>query len=599
MAPPARDVRATVVEWRALAREAAERSPSMLVVASYTANPLEPHLGVALHAATGDVAEITFGDYNQVFQICLDPGAHGADRADDIVVLWRIEDVFERDFHAWSEGDPAAGGRLIDGARALGAAVGGLAAAVDGSVIAADAPTPVGFGLDHADPEVLTELLELARAAEAAFVDGLGDAPVERLRVAALQHALGTEGSFDRRTWLMARQPHSDEFTRRLGGAIADVIAARTRTPPKVIVLDADDTLWAGIIADDGIGALQCSDAFPGFAHRSFQFALRRLRHRGVLLAVASKNDPESVAEAFASVDGMVLGDDDISARRVTWDPKPPGVADMARELNLGLDSFVFVDDSDYEIGAMRTQLPDVRSLQVPERLEELPDLLAETGWFRLMRVTDDDRERTARMQAESGRTAAATAMSHEEFLASLDLRVHLVRVGAAELGRATQLINKTNQFNVTTIRRSEQEVRELADNADAGVYAASVEDRFGEYGIVGVVIARRSDGSSDSGWDLDTVLMSCRVLGRGVESAILAGVVDDLRSERPGPIRARYVDSGRNHLVEDLFPRHGFEPDAASDSDGGAADEGAAVGYVLAAETGVAVPGHITLTRP
>ena len=192
---------------------------------------------------------------------------------------------------------------------------------------------------------------------------------------------------------------------------------ARTRVPPKVIVLDADNTLWGGTLVDDGVGGLKCSDAFPGAAYRAFQIAAQRLRHRGVLLAIASKNDDEGVREAFAQVDGMVLTDADIAGRRVSWNPKPEGIAELADEFHLGLDAFVFVDDSPYEIGAVDTQLPAVRTLLVPEDVEELPDLLAESGLFRLMRVTDDDRERTLRMLAEGDRTRAATTMSHDEFL--------------------------------------------------------------------------------------------------------------------------------------------------------------------------------------
>ena len=584
MTAPGADARATLTRWRTLLSEAERPDSRLLVVASYTAQPISEHLGVRLHDTTGRVADITFADYNQIFQVCLDPAGHDAVDTDEIVVLWRLEDVFERDFLAWGDGDDGSTQRLLDGARSLGNAIRNLVETTDASVIAADAPTPIGFGLDHHDPELLTRLVELQASVNRAFDDGLGDARVDRLRVAALQHAHGTTASFDRRTWLMARQPHTAEFSRHLGAAVADVIAARTRVPPKVIVLDCDDTLWAGVIADDGIGALQCGDAFPGFAHRSFQIAVRRLSRQGVLLAIASKNDPEPVIEAFETVDGMILTGDDIATRRVTWDPKPPGVADMAAELNLGLDSFVFVDDSDYEIGAMRTQLPEVRSLQVPGRIEALPDLLAETGWFRMMRVTDDDRERTARMRAESGRTSAATTMSHTDFLASLELRVRLIEVSTGELGRVTQLVNKTNQFNCTTVRRSETEVAALIDDPDAAVFAISVDDRFGDYGIVGVVIARSAPAS---GWTLDTVLMSCRVLGRGVETAMLASVVDQLRDRRDGPITGHFVDSGRNHLVRDLFTTHGFEP---TQIDGV---------FELPASRSITPPPHVTIDTP
>jgi FkbH-like protein len=581
--------RAAVSRWRQIVRSDPDPSVaagrSLLIAPSFTANPIEPGLGVAL--AELEVGRnpptITFADYNQIFQVCLQPEASGAAAADDVVVLWRIEDVFERDFHDWGNGEERAGDRLFDGARSLAESIAQLAANHAGSVIVSDAPVPIGFGLDHDDPAQLTELVDLQHAINRAFDEVIADAPVERFRLAALQHAAGTLASFDRRNWVMYRQPYPDWFAHRVGAGIADLIAARTRVPPKVIVLDCDNTIWGGTFVDDGIGGLQCSDAFPGFSYRSFQFAAQRLRHRGVLLAIASKNDPESVVDAFAQVDGMVLNDDDIAGRRVSWLPKPQGIAELADEFNLGLDSFVFVDDSDYELGAVNTLLPDVRTLRVPDDIEQLPDLLAESGWFRLMRVTDDDRERTTRMIAESGRTSAATTMTHEEFLASLDLKVHRIEVGPNELGRVTQLINKTNQFNLTTIRRSESEVAAFLESDESCVLAFSVDDQFGEYGVVGVTIARHSGKV----WDLDTVLMSCRVLGRGVETAMLAATVDTIRSRRPGAVAGHFLLTDRNAMVASLLPDHGFDPVTHGDE---------AAEFVLPADRSIAVPDHITV---
>jgi FkbH-like protein len=266
----------------------------------------------------------------------------------------------------------------------------------------------------------------------------------------------------------------------------------------------------------------------------------------------------------------------------VSWNPKPDAIAALAGEFNLGLDSFVFVDDSPYEIGAVASQLPTVRTLQVPDDIEALPDLLAESGWFRGMRVTSDDRERTARIQAEQQRTSESTTMSHEQFLASLGLRLHAFDVGAADLGRATQLINKTNQFNLTTIRRSEAEVAELVSDPDSLVLGFAVDDRFGEYGLIGVAIGRRSP----AGWLLDTFLMSCRVLGRGVETGMLASTVDRMRSTAAGPVGAHYVATPKNAIVADLLTRHGFETIMADRCE-------------LPSDRSIAIPSHLTIVSP
>jgi FkbH-like protein len=555
----------------------------VLVAASFTAKPIEAGLGVALLDDTGLAPLVTFADHNQLFQVCLHPAQHGAHDADEIVLLWRIEDVFERDLLLALEGDRDAEQRIADGAARLADAVASLVAAVTANVVVSDAPMPIGFGLDHDDDETVVRLVALQAMVNRVVDERLASITVSRLRLSAMQVVHGTQVTFDRRTWLLYRQPFADWFATAIGARIAQVVAARTRVAPKVLVLDCDGTLWGGIAADDGIGALECSDAFPGFAYRSFQLAARRLRHRGVLLALASKNEPETVVEAFDTLDGMALSEHDIAARRVNWLPKPQNLESLAAELNLGLDSFVFVDDSDHELGAMAAQLPMVRCLKVPDDLEAVPDLLAESGWFRLMRTTADDEQRTARVIAEESRSGAARAMSHDDYLASLQLSVRMVPVTASNLGRVTQLVNKTNQFNVTTLRRTEADIARLVADPAVVVRCIEVDDVYGEYGIVGVAIVRCSDDHAV----FDSFLMSCRVLGRGVETAFLAMLVSELRDRGIGTIEGRYAPTAKNALVADLFPRHGFESHEL-------APETNEHSWVLPAEGVVELPSHI-----
>ena len=379
--------------------------------------------------------------------------------------------------------------------------------------------------------------------------------------MSSLQVAHGTLATFDRRSWLMYRQPFTDSFAMKLAAEIADVIHRRTAPPPKVLVVDCDNTLWGGVSGDDGIAALIVGDAFPGTAYRDFQQAIQRLRRQGVLIALVSKNDDQTVRDVFRFVDGMVLTDDDIVARRVNWDPKPANIAAIAAELNLGVDSFVFIDDSDHELGAVNAELPSVRTLRVPDDIEELPDLLADSGWFRGIRVSADDERRTTRMQTEAERVHAREGMTHEDFLSSLRLVVRVRPVDEGSIGRVVQLINKTNQFNVTTIRRGEAEVRLLLSQPTTMVRVIEVDDRFGDYGLVGVAIVDLSDAERPV---FDTLLMSCRVLGRGVETAFLSAVVAELREHTSGPITGRYEPTAKNGLVADLFERHGFEPTSA-----------------------------------
>ena len=554
---------------------------SVVIAASWTAQPLELTVREGLRKLADVEAVVRFTDANQLFQICLQPEAHDLGSADEIVVLWRLEDVFERDLLAWAEGADGAEQRLTDGCRQLGAAVAELATKVTAAVTVGDATLPVGYGLDHHDTAVLAGLLDLTARCNAAFREACPATACTHVGLMAAQVAHGSARVHDPASWLLYRQPFTGEFNRVLATEIATRIAQRTRATPKVLVLDCDNTLWGGIVGDDGVGGLECSDAFPGNAFRQFQFVARRLQRQGVLLALASRNADESVVQAFEQLDGMVLQLADIATRRVNWEAKPANIAEIARELNLGLDSFVFVDDSSHELASVRAELPEVRCLQVPEDLELLPGLLADAGLFRHLAVTDDDRARSARVQQEAGRVVAAQSLTHDEFLASLGLTLRYLAVDGARQARVTQLINKTNQFNLTTIRRTEGEVSALLADPTVLVRAAEVSDRFGDYGLVAVAIVR-CDGECA---ELDTLLMSCRVLGRGVETAFLAALVAELAGRGCTSLTGRYAPTVKNQLVERLLPDHGF----AATGDGG---------YLLDAAAGIAAPPHVEIAH-
>ena len=267
-------------------------------------------------------------------------------------------------------------------------------------------------------------------------------------------------------------------------------------------------------------------DSFPGNGFRALQNGLAYQVANGTLLVMVSKNNDTDVAELFAARQGdLVLTESHFAAKRVDWNSKADNLVSIAEELNLGIDSFVFVDDNDVELEEVRQRLPDVRVIKVTDEPSEIAELTSTLSAFRFARVSSEDRQRTSMMQVEAGRQAAAAeAPSREDFLASLGLTVRVFRSQSAHVGRVTQLINKTNQFNLTTIRRDEAEVGALIASEDHRVYAAEVSDRFGGYGLVAVAIVA-ADAET---WELDTFLMSCRVLRRGVENAVVQCIADD-----------------------------------------------------------------------
>ena len=556
---PTADARAT---WRAhLAARSGEASGGhglrVAVAASFTPEPLEPYIGTALLGHGVVRPSVVFADYNQLHQVCLDPTAALGSRPDRLVLLWRIEDVFERDLVDALSSDADATRRLVDGVAELTDLVVACARREHLPIVFGVPPTPHGLGLDPYDPSSSVALGRLHQRLCALVTDAVDG--VDGIRLVdhrRLVEEVGGERAHDLRGMLLYRQPYRTAMVETLGRAVGAAVASFDHVPPKVIVLDCDNTLWGGIVGEDGADGIAIGGTFPGNAFQLFQLALQRLARQGVLLAVCSKNDADDVATVFRSRTEMVLRPDDIATWRVNWQPKSENIRSIAAELNLAVDSFVFVDDSDFELAEVTTALPGVRTLRVPDETAELPDLLAASGLFRGRRVTAEDVSRTAMVQDEQRRARVEREVSAEEFLASLGLRVEFVAAGQEHVVRVAQLVNKTNQFNLTTRRRTEAEIADLVSSDDHHVFAISVDDRFGSYGLVGAVIV---DATDPSVWELDTFLMSCRVLRRGVESALLAAVASRARRATATRLVGCFVATAKNGQVEGFYVDHGF----------------------------------------
>jgi FkbH-like protein len=533
------------------------------VAASFTAEPLEAQLGAALLDAGMVEPAIRFADYNQLHQVCLDPSAMLGDHLDFIVLLWRVEDVFERQLALYIAGDDAAATTIRDGVAELASLVVQLETTSAATVIAATPPHPGGWGIDLADVVTSVRVGRLHREVVSVWLDTLSTTPfIEIVDLDALQRLAGESRIFDAQKWAMYRQPYRSDFWLVVGTEISEAVSRRTTPPPKCIVLDGDNTLWGGIVGEDGIGGLELGDTFPGRAFQAFQRELKVLRARGVMLAVVSKNDEIEVVDVFERHEGMVLTLADIAARRINWQPKSESIAAIAAELNIGIDSLVFVDDNPFELAECSAALPGLRGLLVPEELAELPTLLAESGLFRRMRISAEDLHRSEMMRSEAERTRGLNTMDRAEFLASLDLRVTFLRVSDEHIARVAQLTNKTNQFNLTTIRRDEKGIRDLVASDHNEVYAIRVTDRFGDYGLVGVAITdAHGDEAEGESETIDTLLMSCRVLGRGVESAFLSAIAEAAAARGAHRLVGRYRPTTKNSQVADFYPNHGFEP--------------------------------------
>ncbi|MFJ9612163.1 HAD-IIIC family phosphatase [Kitasatospora sp. NPDC101176] len=354
----------------------------------------------------------------------------------------------------------------------------------------------------------------------------------------------------------------------RQAGHLARALTGRTR---KVLAVDLDNTLWGGILGDDGPEGIELAGTHTGEAFRTFQRAIRQLTSQGVLLAAVSKNDPEPVAQVLAEHPDSVLRTEDFVRVIANWRPKDENLTSLADSLNLGIDSVVFADDSPFERGAVRAALPAVAVVDLDgEPALHLPRLLRD-GWFDVREATAEDRARPARYREELARGDFLQSFSSlDDYLAELDVRVSLTRARPQDVPRISQLTLRTNQFNLTTERLQPAEVAARAEHPDHLVLAVRSADRFGENGLVGAVLLRREEDGARL--DVENFLLSCRVFSRGVEHAALAEILRHAAATGVREVRGRYRPSARNGTVRDLFPRYGFTA-VAEQADGASAE--------------------------
>lgn len=360
--------------------------------------------------------------------------------------------------------------------------------------------------------------------------------------------------------WNKAKQEISPLAAPMYGELVARLLAARHGRSSKCIVLDLDNTLWGGVIGDDGLdGIVLGPGSAMGEAFQAMQGYARDLGRRGVILAVCSKNDEAIAVAAFERHPEMVLRMSDLAAFSANWEDKATNIRAIADELKIGLDSIVFVDDNPVERDFVRSRLPMVSVPEIPSDPALVPRCLSDAGYFESVVVTEEDRRKTAQYQANRARAqSASTATDMEGYLRDLDMKLVWAPFDNVNLPRVVQLINKTNQFNLTTRRCSEQDVARYAeDRACLGLHFR-LADKFGDNGIISVVMGSES---ADGDLVIENWLMSCRVLGRGVERAVLDVLVGEARSRGFRTILGRYLPTAKNGMVRDHYSRLGFAP--------------------------------------
>lgn len=373
----------------------------------------------------------------------------------------------------------------------------------------------------------------------------------------ALVRRVGLEHWEDPKLWSLAKIAGGAKFAAAFVAELMPVIREAAGRRRKCLVLDLDNTLWGGIIGEDGIEGVKLGGDYPGSVYLEFQKRILDLRKQGVVLAVNSKNNPGDAEAMINDHPEMLLKLEHFVSRQINWLDKVQNLRTIAGEINIGLDSLVFVDDNPAECERVASALPEVSVFQVPSNLAELPRQFAELcKLFDGITISEEDSQRNEMYRQNQLRQSQQQATaSIEEFLTSLEMIAEVDRLNKGNLARVVQLLQKTNQFNLTTRRHSQQFVAEMIDSDKWMSYVVRLKDKFGDNGIVLVALLEISNEEAH----IDTFLMSCRVIGRTLERAVIPLIVDDLRARGIDTLTGEYIPTVKNKLVENLYVDIGF----------------------------------------
>jgi FkbH-like protein len=369
---------------------------------------------------------------------------------------------------------------------------------------------------------------------------------------------VGQASAFDTRFYFRSKAPYTGAYMNELARRIAAAARGFGAYFYKVLALDCDNTLWGGVIGEDLINGIKLGPYdYPGNIFWRIQHEFAALERQGILLALVTKNNPADIAEVLQKHPDMVLKESQIVVKKVNWEDKPTNLRALAKELNVGLDSIVFLDDSSFECEAIRQQLPKVKTIQVPSALAEYPRVVAEIkSLFLAGGLTADSKGKTQQYRQRAGaEELKAHFDTQEEYLASLELKVTLTRNACANAGRISELSQKSNQFNLTTRRFSVAGIEQMMEGDTHAVYSLDVSDKFGNAGLTGVAVIRYEGATVI----VENFFMSCRVIGRGVETGIWSRVVANGVKRGCTELRAEFIPSAKNVQVADFFDRLGM----------------------------------------
>ncbi len=373
---------------------------------------------------------------------------------------------------------------------------------------------------------------------------------------------IGFKHSIDYRFYHSSKAPYTLSFLKSYVNSIEPIILKNNGKLKKAIIFDCDNTLWKGVVGEDGIEGIDMSPTskFGKFYHFVQRIAVF-LSKRGVIIGLCSKNNEQDVLDVLRNHKDMILNEDHIVIKKINWLDKASNLRAIAAELNIGIDSLIFIDDSNFEINLIQEQVPEIFTIQVPTLISDYPDLVFKYAnkYFNLA-MNGEDANKTEMYKQQFERENSKTAFrSIEDYLASLEIELNIDKNDELQIPRIAQLTQKTNQFNLTTKRYTESQIQQFVSNIKYEVYAMSVKDKFGDNGLTGVCIAYE-DEKNHNNVKIDTFLMSCRIIGRNIEFVYLNYIINDLVKKGYQTITADYIPTKKNGQVEYFYDNVGFK---------------------------------------
>lgn len=540
-------------------RGAVALQPHRVAIArSATYEPVAPLLRAAGFVAGLDLA-LHIGDFNAYTQELVDGGSNlYGFQPDTIILAVESRDAAPRLWRDWADLSPEdAAAETAAAAERFRGLMDALRRYSNANLIVHSLAMPEALARGVLDAQVAMSQAEAFQAINREIrAAARAHRGIYVLDYDALAARHGREQWRDERKWLTVRMPFASAHLSAVAGEWMRFLHPISGKVAKVVAVDLDNTLWGGVVGEDGFDGIKLGGEYPGAAYRDVQRALLDLRQRGILLAVCSKNNPADAMEVLERHPEMLLRPEHFASLRINWQDKAANLREIAAELNLGIDAVAFVDDNPVERQQVRAGVPEAMVIEMPRDAAGFARAIREAPVFERLALSSEDLQRGDMYRAERERQKLeTTAGSREDFYRSLEQVAELGRVSASTVARVAQLTQKTNQFNLTTRRYSEPQIEAMAASAEWRVYWIRVRDRFSDNGLVGVAILR----AAEAAWEIDTLLLSCRVIGRTVETALLAFLLEQAEAAGAQRVEGWFLPTKKNAPAREFYASHGF----------------------------------------